>query len=79
MQAIIKDSMYQKTEIKEDGITQEVTPEVYKSYQVNIDEVYLIEDKIQMLKQLRDDLQELCDDIDVEIGNEYRKELVKKR
>jgi hypothetical protein len=79
MQAIIKDSMYQKTEIKEDGITQEVTPEVYKSYQVTIDEVYLIEDKIQMLKQLRDDLQELCDDIDVEIGNEYRKELVKKR
>lgn len=76
----IRESMYNKTRLSEDGITHIVdTEHNYKSYKVNIEKVYFIENEIEMLKQLRNDLEELCNDVDDEIGYQYKLELDRRR
>jgi hypothetical protein len=69
----IKESMYNKTTLAEDGITQIVdTDHTYKCYKVDMQKIYFIDNEIEMLKQLRNDLEELCNDVDEEIGYQYK-------
>lgn len=73
----IKEQQYQTTKCMKDGITQKVIPSVVHTlYNVKIEKNYFeCEDKIEALKQLQSDLEELCEELDIEIGEEYKKVL----
>ena len=73
----IIEQLYQLTRPLKDGVTQKVMKEQHTMYDVDIHKHYFIEDEIQTLKELRNDLEELCDAIDDEIGLEYGKQLRK--
>lgn len=75
----IDEQLYQLTKPQKDGITQKVMKEQHKMYNVDIHKIYFIESEIEALKELRNDLEELCNEIDDEIGLEYKKELKKGR
>lgn len=72
----IKEQEYQETKPMKNGIKQKFIPEIHKLYNVHIEKNYFDkENKIEALKELQSDLEELCSQIDIEIGEEYKKTL----
>jgi hypothetical protein len=80
IQAEMKENMYQTTKLAEDGITQIVdTSVVHTSHEVNIHALYFIDDRLEALKTLKADLEELCKEVDEAIEEEYEDSLNLKR
>lgn len=75
----IGEQLYQITKPKKDGVTQKVMKEEHKMFYVDIHKHYFRETELETLKELRNDLEELCNAIDDEIGLEYKKQLKKGR
>jgi hypothetical protein len=72
----IKEQQYQKTKPMKNGIAQKVIPELHTLYNIKIEKNYFdCENKIEALKELQSDLEELCEELDIEIGEEYKKVL----
>jgi hypothetical protein len=72
----INTQQYQMTKPMKNGIAQKVIPELHTLYNVKIEKNYFdCENKIEVLKSLQSDLEELCSKLDIEIGEEYKKVL----
>lgn len=72
----IKEQQYQETKPMKNGIAQKVIPELHTLYNIKIEKNYFdCENKIEALKELQSDLEELCEELDIEIGEEYKKVL----
>ena len=72
----IKEQQYQETKPMKNGITQKVIPELHTLYNIKLEKNYFdCKNKIEALKELQSDLEELCCEIDIEIGEEYKKVL----
>jgi hypothetical protein len=72
----IKEQQYQETKPMKNGITQKVIPELHTLYNIKMEKNYFdCKNKIEALKELQSDLEELCCEIDIEIGEEYKKVL----
>jgi hypothetical protein len=72
----IKEQQYQMTKPMKNGITQKVIPELHTLYNIKLEKNYFdCKNKIEALKELQSDLEDLCCEIDIEIGEEYKKVL----
>ena len=72
----IKEQQYQETKPMKNRIAQKVIPELHTLYNIKIEKNYFdCENKIEALKELQSDLEELCEELDIEIGEEYKKVL----